>query len=99
MDSCGEDIRVINDYAYPDRTSANEYTDISVLPPISYNPPADIARRLHQLRQAFTVAVILIMVGDVAGVFRHIPIHENHVHMFAFMFENFLVIDLSCGFG
>ncbi|OWY95651.1 LOW QUALITY PROTEIN: hypothetical protein PHMEG_00034287 [Phytophthora megakarya] len=89
----------IFDYAYSERASVNAYTDISVLHPISYNPPADIARRLYQLRQAFPVAVILMMVGDVAGAFRHIPIHENHVHMFAFMFENYLVIDLSCGFG
>ncbi|KAK1942617.1 hypothetical protein P3T76_006116 [Phytophthora citrophthora] len=39
------------------------------------------------------------MLGDVSGAFRHIPVHADSVHMFVFVFENLLVIDLACGFG
>ncbi|POM64785.1 Hypothetical protein PHPALM_19646 [Phytophthora palmivora] len=38
------------------------------------------------------------MIGDVSGAFRHIPVHADSVHMFAFIFEDLLVIDLSCRF-
>ncbi|ETP38298.1 hypothetical protein F442_14065 [Phytophthora nicotianae P10297] len=37
--------------------------------------------------------------GDIARPFRHVPIHEDAVHMFAFIFDGYVVIDLSCGFG
>ncbi|KAJ8556772.1 hypothetical protein ON010_g9193 [Phytophthora cinnamomi] len=97
--SGGTDMRLINDYSYPDGASVNDFTDQEVLPPISYNLPADIARRLHHLRARYPNSVILMKVGDVAGAFRHVPVHENHVHMFVFVLDNHLVIDLSCGFG
>ncbi|POM67287.1 Hypothetical protein PHPALM_16751 [Phytophthora palmivora] len=35
----------------------------------------------------------------VSGAFRHVPVHEEYVHMFNFMFDGYVVIDLSCGFG
>ncbi|OWZ03470.1 hypothetical protein PHMEG_00024793 [Phytophthora megakarya] len=39
------------------------------------------------------------MLGDVSGAFRHVPMNENDVHMFASLFDDHVVIDLSCGFG
>ncbi|OWZ18921.1 LOW QUALITY PROTEIN: hypothetical protein PHMEG_0006905 [Phytophthora megakarya] len=39
------------------------------------------------------------MLGDVAGGFRHVPMNAEHAHMFAFIIDEFLVIDLACGFG
>ncbi|POM59344.1 hypothetical protein PHPALM_31937 [Phytophthora palmivora] len=94
-----DDIRLINDYSFPPDHSVNDYTDRSDHPPISYNPPKDIARRIHQLKTLNPAASILIMLGDVAGAFRHIPIHANSVYMFSFLYQDLLVIDLSCGFG
>ncbi|GMF37848.1 unnamed protein product [Phytophthora fragariaefolia] len=93
------DIRLINDYSYPPDASVNDYTDRSDHPSISYNPPRAIARRIHRLKKSYPSAIVLLMLGDVAGAFRHIPIHAASVHMFCFRYENFLVIDLSCGFG
>jgi hypothetical protein len=28
-----------------------------------------------------------------------VPVHTDHVHMFAFVINDLLVIDLACGFG
>lgn len=39
------------------------------------------------------------MLGDVSGAFRRVPIHADAVHMFAFRFDGYIIIDLSCGFG
>jgi len=93
------DIRVINDYSYPSGSAVNDCTDRSNFPAISYNPPRDIARRIWELRVRFPGHPILMMLGDVSGAIRHIPVSAEHVHMFAFKFDNLLVIDLSCGFG
>ncbi|EGZ05624.1 hypothetical protein PHYSODRAFT_342415 [Phytophthora sojae] len=93
------DIRLINDYSFPEGESVNDYTDRSHLPGISYNPPGDIARRIFTLRRDHAYARILLMLGDVAGAFRHVPVNADNVHMFAFIIGEYLVIDLSCGFG
>lgn len=93
------DIRIINDFSYPDGASVNDYTDRSHFPEISYNPPRDIARRIYTLRRDHPYARILLMLGDVAGAFRHVPVHAEHVHMFAFIIDGYLVIDMACGFG
>lgn len=37
--------------------------------------------------------------GYVSGAFQHVPVHENEVHMFTFVFDDYVAIDLSCGFG
>ncbi|OWY97416.1 hypothetical protein PHMEG_00032055, partial [Phytophthora megakarya] len=84
-------IRVINDHPMPPSTTLRIE--------ISYNPPRDIARRIFELRTRFPDHVILIMLGDVAGAFRHIPVAADHVHMFGFRFDGYIVIDLACGFG
>ncbi|ETP14798.1 hypothetical protein F441_10285 [Phytophthora nicotianae CJ01A1] len=94
-----EGIRVTNDYAYPRGSSVNDFTDRDNFPRISYNPPRDIARRIHDLRTEHPPVEVLLLLGDVSGAFRHIPINENSVHMFAFLFEDYVVSDLSCGFG
>ncbi|GMF34989.1 unnamed protein product [Phytophthora fragariaefolia] len=93
------DIRLINDYSFPPDASVNNYTDRSDHPLISYNPPKAIARRIHQLKQLNPATSVLLMLGDVAGAFRHVPIHADELHMFSFLYEDVLVIDLSCGFG
>jgi hypothetical protein len=92
-------IRVINDYSCPAGGAVNDFTDRTNFPDISYNPPGDIACRIAALRARFPGHPILMMLGDVSGAFRHIPMSALHVHMFAFRFEGFLVVDLSCGFG
>ncbi|POM64904.1 Hypothetical protein PHPALM_19503, partial [Phytophthora palmivora] len=68
-------------------------------PSIAYNPPRDIAQRIHDLRLSYPDEEVLLMLGDVSGAFRHVPVHEEYVHMFSFMFDGYVVIDLSCGFG
>lgn len=92
-------VRVINDYAFPNEASVNDFTDRVNFPEIHYNPPADIARRIFELRSRFPDHPLVMMLGDVAGAFRHVPVHADHVHMFAFRFEGKIVIDLSLGFG
>jgi hypothetical protein len=93
------DIRIINDYSFPEGASVNDFTDRTHFPKVSYNPPRDIAKRIWTLRQEHPDPRILIMLGDVSGAFRHVPIHEDHAHIFAFMVGDFLVIDMACGFG
>ncbi|OWZ09963.1 hypothetical protein PHMEG_00017255 [Phytophthora megakarya] len=39
------------------------------------------------------------MLGDVSGAFRHIPVAADHVHMFGFRLDGYIVIDLASGFG
>ncbi|KAE8967357.1 hypothetical protein PR003_g29201 [Phytophthora rubi] len=95
----GTDIRVINDYSCPAGASINDYSNRTNLPVITYNPPGDIARRIFTLRQDYPDARILLMLGDVAGAFWHVPISADDAHMFAFVLEEYLVVDLACGFG
>ncbi|KAE9295781.1 hypothetical protein PF001_g17172 [Phytophthora fragariae] len=99
VDTDPPDIRLINDYSFPEGGAVNDFTDRSHFPEITYNPPGDIARRIFALRRDHPYARILMMVGDVAGAFRHVPVHAEHAHMFAFVIGEYLVIDLSCGFG
>lgn len=99
VDKAGNDTRMINEYSYPRGASVNEVTNRDDFPLISYNPPRDIARRIHELRSQHPDEEVLVMLGDVSGAFRHVPIHENEVHMFAFVFDDYVVIDMSCGFG
>lgn len=94
-----DDTRMINDYSYPRGASVNEFTNRDNFPSIAYNPPRDIARRIHSLRSAHPNEEVLLMLGDVSGAFRHVPVHEDDVHMFVFIFDGYVVIDLSCGFG
>ncbi|ETK80463.1 hypothetical protein L915_13868 [Phytophthora nicotianae] len=93
------DIRLINDYSIPPVHSINDFTDHESLPSISYNPPRDTANRIHFIASSHLVEHVLMMIGDVSGAFRHISIHADSVHVFAFVFEDRLVVDLSCGFG
>lgn len=95
----GPDIRIIDDYSFPDGSSVNDFTDRSNFPQVRYHPPREIAKRIWMLRNAHPGARIMLMLGDVAGAFRHVPVHADHVHMFAFVIEDVLVIDLACGFG
>lgn len=95
----GTDVRIINDYSFPEGASINDFTDRANFPVIKYNPPGDIARRILTLRRDYPSAHILMMLGDVSGAFRHVPIHADHVHMFTFVIGEYLVVDLACGFG
>ncbi|OWZ02363.1 hypothetical protein PHMEG_00026088 [Phytophthora megakarya] len=99
VDKAGGDTRMINDYSFPNMGSVNDFTDRSNFPSIAYNPPRDIARRIHVLRSEYANTEVLLMLGDVSGAFRHVPIHEDAVHSFVFMFDDYVIIDLSCGFG
>ncbi|GMF64015.1 unnamed protein product [Phytophthora fragariaefolia] len=96
--SSPSEIRLINDYSTPHGHSVNDYTDHGNFPSISYNPPRDIAKRIHRLTPSRIGECVLIMLEDVSGPYRQIPIHADSVHMFAFVFDEFLVIDLSCEF-
>ncbi|OWZ20172.1 hypothetical protein PHMEG_0005456 [Phytophthora megakarya] len=91
-------IRVINDYSYPPDAAANNFSDRSNFPAISYNPPRGIARHLWELRVRFLCLPLLMILGDVSGAIRHIPVNTDNVYMFAFEFEGCIVIDLSCCF-
>ncbi|POM69421.1 LOW QUALITY PROTEIN: Hypothetical protein PHPALM_14291 [Phytophthora palmivora] len=93
------DIRLIDGYSFPEGESVNDFTDRSNLPPIKYNPPDDISRRIDMLRRNHPHARILVILGDVAGAFGHVPIHAEHTHMFAFIVGDYLVINTACGFG
>ncbi|GMF42776.1 unnamed protein product [Phytophthora fragariaefolia] len=93
------DIRLINDYSIPHGQSVTDFTDRSNFPSISYIPPRDITKRIHHLSTSHVGECISMMLGDVASAFRHLPIHADSVHVFAFIFDNLLVIDLACGFG
>lgn len=46
----GDDVRVVNDYTYSDRNSVYVWTHRDKFPAIYYNPPRDIARRIHKLQ-------------------------------------------------
>jgi hypothetical protein len=94
-----DEIRLINDYSMPRGESVNDFTDRSNFPSISYNPPRDIAKRIHHLITSHVGECLLLMLGNVSGAFRHIPKHADSVHMLAFIFENLLLIDLACGFS
>ncbi|ETN01985.1 hypothetical protein PPTG_16663 [Phytophthora nicotianae INRA-310] len=87
VDKDGTDIRIIDDYSFPDGASINDFTDRSNLPVISYSPPGDIARRIFELRRQYSNVRILILLGDVSGAFRHVPICADHAHMFAFVID------------
>ncbi|OWZ01970.1 hypothetical protein PHMEG_00026551 [Phytophthora megakarya] len=86
----GIDVRAIDDYSFPEGGSVNDFTDRKNLPEIHYNPPSDIAKRIWSLREEHPQATILIMLGDARAC---------HAHMFAFVIDGLLVIDLACGFG
>ncbi|OWZ01371.1 hypothetical protein PHMEG_00027254 [Phytophthora megakarya] len=93
------DTRMINDYSYPRRVAVNDFTDRENFQSIAYNPPGDIARRLHDLRLSYPDEKVLLMFRDVSGAFRHVPVHEEYVTIFSFMLTATWVIALSCGFG
>ncbi|POM76601.1 Hypothetical protein PHPALM_6142 [Phytophthora palmivora] len=85
-------IRVINNYSFPGGVSVNDFTSTFNFPTISYDPPRDIARRIFALRKRHPGHPILMMLGDMSGMFRHIPMNADHVHMFTFRFEGFVVL-------
>ncbi|ETP42130.1 hypothetical protein F442_10951 [Phytophthora nicotianae P10297] len=91
------DTRLINVYSYPRGCSVNDFTNDGNFSSISYNPPGDIARRIHKLRTEHPNAEVLLMLGDVSSAFRQVPIHEDTVHIFAFIFDGYVVINLSSG--
>ncbi|ETP17289.1 hypothetical protein F441_08298 [Phytophthora nicotianae CJ01A1] len=91
------DTRLINVYSYPRGCSVNDFTNDGNFSSISYNPPGGIARRIHKLRTEHPNAEVLLMLGDVSSAFRQVPIHEDAVHIFAFIFDGYVVINLSSG--
>lgn len=97
----GGKIRLIHDLSWPLNASINSCTDGSQLPVIQYHGPTAVATTILQLQDRFPGVPIHMMTGDVSSAFRHIPIHEDFVHLFAAALpeENALIIDLSCPFG
>ncbi|OWZ07422.1 hypothetical protein PHMEG_00020188 [Phytophthora megakarya] len=95
VDKAGGDARMINDYSFPNMGSVNDFTDRSNFPTIPYNPPCDIARRIHVMRSEYANTEVLLMLRDVSGAFRQVLIHEDAVHSFVFMFDDYIIIDLT----
>ncbi|KAF1779990.1 hypothetical protein GQ600_24873 [Phytophthora cactorum] len=58
-----------------------------------------IAKRIFALRHRYLDTRILLMLGDVSGAFRHVPIQADDEQMFAFVMGDIQVIDVACGFG
>ncbi|OWZ11795.1 hypothetical protein PHMEG_00015135 [Phytophthora megakarya] len=67
---------------------------------ITYNGPHDLATRIMVVENEFP-GIPKLMSGDVAGAFRHLAIHADHVRPFAGTIPELglLVIDLCCPFG
>ncbi|OWZ10482.1 LOW QUALITY PROTEIN: Cleavage induced protein [Phytophthora megakarya] len=95
-----EDARVIHDLSYPDGGSVNDNTVADDSGMITYNGPHDLATRIMEVENEFP-GITKLMSGDVAGAFRHLAIHADHVGRFAGTIPELglLIIDLCCPFG
>ncbi|KAG6951701.1 hypothetical protein JG688_00013612 [Phytophthora aleatoria] len=95
-----EDARIIHDLSYPEGASINDNTfdDEGVV--VVYDGPHDLAKRILEMEKEYP-GITKLMPGDVAGAFRHLCIHADHVGRFAATIPEpgLLVIDLCCPFG
>ncbi|OWZ13803.1 hypothetical protein PHMEG_00012809 [Phytophthora megakarya] len=87
VDKAGGDTRTINDYSFPNMGS------------VMISPIGPTFQPLHITLHAISLGVYTCCALNVSGAFRHVPIHEDAVHSFVFMFDDYIIIDLSCGFG
>ncbi|RLN95758.1 hypothetical protein BBJ28_00011833 [Nothophytophthora sp. Chile5] len=92
--------RMIHDLSFPANSSVNDNTVDDASVEVSYDGPQSIARRILEVEAEFP-GKAKMMSGDVAGAFRHIPIHADHVGRFAGTIQELgvLIIDLACPFG
>ncbi len=95
-----ETARIIHDLSFPSGASVNDNTEEITGIPVKYDGPTQLAQRMLQVESDFP-GKAAFMSGDVAGAFRHIPIHADHVGRFAGTIPelNILIIDLCCPFG
>ncbi|KAG2925779.1 hypothetical protein PC116_g18542 [Phytophthora cactorum] len=95
-----DDARVIQDHSYPEGASINDNTfdDEGVV--VVYSGPQDLAKRILEMEKEYP-GITKLMSGDVAGAFRHLAIHADHVGRIAGTIPELglLVIDLCCPFG
>lgn len=95
-----EDARVIHDLSFPEGSSVNDNTVDDERVVVAYDGPHDLAKRILEVEKEFP-GIAKLMSGDVAGAFRHLAIHADHVGRFAGTIPEFglLIIDLCCPFG
>ncbi|KAE9280210.1 hypothetical protein PR003_g28022, partial [Phytophthora rubi] len=95
-----ESARTIHDLSFPEGSSVNDLTADSLAIDVSYDGAAALANRILEVQAQFPQLVKMLS-GDVAGAFRNIPIHADHVGRFSGVIRELgiLVIDLSCPFG
>ncbi|GMF41271.1 unnamed protein product [Phytophthora fragariaefolia] len=94
-------IRLIHDLSHPFPECRNEFTAKSSLPPVQYEHIAALVRRIDLLRARFPTVEILMLKGDVNGVFRHMRHHTNDVGWMCGKLPQLHaeVVDLSAPFG
>ncbi|RLN14652.1 hypothetical protein BBJ28_00019051 [Nothophytophthora sp. Chile5] len=82
------------------RWSANDNTVDGASVEVTYDGPQTIAHRILEVEAEFPGMAKMVS-GDVAGAFRNIPIHADHVGRFAGTIQELgvLIIDLACPFG
>ncbi|OWZ10549.1 hypothetical protein PHMEG_00016588 [Phytophthora megakarya] len=69
---------MINDYSFPRGASVHGAIQ---LPYYFLKSTASYFTRIYQLRSKFHYLEVLIVLRDVSGAFRHVPVHEDAVHM------------------
>ncbi|KAF1785253.1 hypothetical protein GQ600_14411 [Phytophthora cactorum] len=76
----------------------NTFDDEGVV--VVYSGPQDLAKRILEMEKEYP-GITKLMSGDVAGAFRHLAIHADHVGRIAGTIPELglLVIDLCCPFG
>ncbi|OWZ08805.1 hypothetical protein PHMEG_00018596 [Phytophthora megakarya] len=68
-----DDTRMINGYSYARGAAVNAFTDRENFPSIAYNPPRATSRLTIELPNE----KVLLMLRDVSGAFRHVPVHAD----------------------
>ena len=96
--------RIIHDLSWPmvdGSNSVNCRSAQSEIPKPHYTHCSDIATRVLDLKRRFPDKDVHIMKGDVASAFRHVPLNEDSVHLFAYMIHELdvAVLELACPFG
>ena len=91
---------MILDLSYPDGGSVNDHTAPDNTIPMRYDGAQAMAQRALQVEHEFPGRAAMLS-GDLNGAFKHIPVHADHVGMFAGTIPELgiLVIDLACPFG
>jgi hypothetical protein len=93
--------RTIQDLAFPDALSVNDFTSRLRFIELAYRPCTAVVREILRLRTSKPQDSPVVMAGDVASAFRHVGIHSQSVYLFGGIVPELglLVIDLFCPFG